>query len=87
MDTTVLTVDMARRRVADLTDEVERFCHGRGDGLCSVFAPHATAGLALMETGAGSDDDLDLVLAQWLPRHPTATGTARTGTGPIICCR
>jgi secondary thiamine-phosphate synthase enzyme len=68
MDTATFTVDTARRRVADLTDEVERFCSGRGDGLCSVFAPHATAGLALMETGSGSDEDLDAILERWLPR-------------------
>jgi secondary thiamine-phosphate synthase enzyme len=68
METFTFTLDMARRRVADLTDEVLRFCSGRGDGLCSVFAPHATAGLALMETGSGSDEDLDLLLDRWLPR-------------------
>jgi len=47
---------------------VERFCAGRGDGLCSVFAPHATAGLALMETGSGSEADLEELLDRLLPR-------------------
>jgi len=55
--------------VVDVTDEVERFCDGAGDGLCSVFAPHATAGLALMETGSGSEQDLADALGRLLPRH------------------
>lgn len=45
-------------RVMDLTRQVRDFCRGRGNGLVSVFLPHATAGLALIETGAGSDTDL-----------------------------
>ena len=43
-----------------------------------LFVPHATAGLAMLETGAGSDDDLlaaleDLLPAdgRWLHRHGT----------------
>ena len=44
------------------------FCAGRGDGLLSVFAPHATAGVALMELGSGSEPDLDEALARLLPR-------------------
>lgn len=68
MDTTVVEVDTASRRVVDISDEVERFCAGRGDGLCSVFAPHATAGLALMETGSGSEPDLVDALERLLPR-------------------
>jgi len=54
--------------VVDLTDDVEDFCSGRGDGLCSVFAPHATAGVGLMELGSGSEADLDEVLDRLLPR-------------------
>ncbi len=63
-----MPVDTTRRRVADITDAVEAFCAGRGDGLCSVFAPHATAGVALMELGAGSEDDLLDALDRLLPR-------------------
>ena len=55
-------------RVHDLTDDCGRFVHGQGDGLLSVFVPHATAGLAILETGAGSDDDLLAVLDDLLPR-------------------
>jgi len=68
LDTAEIRVDTSGRRVTDLTDEVARFCAGRGDGLLSVFAPHATAGLALMETGSGSEADLDEVLDRLLPR-------------------
>ena len=68
MDSTVLTVDSARRRIVDLTGEVRSFCNGRGDGLCNVFIPHATAGVAVIETGAGSDDDLVDTLERLLPR-------------------
>ena len=68
LDTTIFELDTAARRVVDITDEVERFCSSRGDGLCSVFAPHATAGLALMETGSGSEADLEDALERLLPR-------------------
>ena len=68
MDTAVLDVDTARRRIVDLTDEVRSFCASHGDGLCNVFVPHATAGVAVIETGAGSDDDLVDTLERLLPR-------------------
>ena len=64
----MLDVDTARERVVDLTGDVRRFCAGRGDGLCNVFAPHATAGVAVIETGARSDDDLVDALERLLPR-------------------
>ena len=44
------------------------FCREQGDGLVHVFAPHATAGLALMETGSGSEGDLERLLGDLLPR-------------------
>jgi secondary thiamine-phosphate synthase enzyme len=56
------------RLVVDLTSTVERFCAGRGDGLLHVFVPHATAGVALLELGSGSEHDLGQVLAALLPR-------------------
>ena len=68
MDTAVLDVDTARLRIVDLTDEVRSFCASHGDGLCNVFVPHATAGVAVIETGAGSDDDLVDTLERLLPR-------------------
>ena len=56
-----------RERVHDLTRDCARFVEGRGDGLLHVFVPHATAGLAIIETGAGSDDDLLAALRDLLP--------------------
>ncbi|MDT5093220.1 MAG: hypothetical protein QOH60_2583 [Mycobacterium sp.] len=68
MDSAVLDVDTARRRVVDLTGDVRAFCASHRDGLCNVFVPHATAGVAVIETGAGSDDDLVATLERLLPR-------------------
>jgi secondary thiamine-phosphate synthase enzyme len=68
VNTDVLDVDTARRRTVDLTESVRAFCFPRGDGLCNVFVPHATAGVAIIETGAGSDDDLVDTLERLLPR-------------------
>ena len=65
--------------VRDITAEAARFAATEQDGLLHVFVPHATAGLAIIETGAGSDDDLltaidDLLPAQdrWRHRHGSA---------------
>ena len=68
MDTEVITVRTGSRpAVADITAEAGRFVAGRGDGLLHVFVPHATAGLAILETGSGSDDDLLALLDELLP--------------------
>ncbi|HWJ83676.1 MAG TPA: YjbQ family protein [Nocardioides sp.] len=53
--------------VLDLTRDCSAFVDGRGDGLLHVFVPHATAGIAIIETGAGSDDDLLTALGDLLP--------------------
>jgi secondary thiamine-phosphate synthase enzyme len=69
METAELRLDTAGRQVLDLTDQVAAFAaQAGGDGLLQVFVPHATAGLAVMETGAGSEEDLQEVLARLLPR-------------------
>jgi secondary thiamine-phosphate synthase enzyme len=66
---TEFEIDTAGRRVVDLTVRIQAFTtEARGDGLLHVFLPHATAGLALMETGSGSEEDLDAALERWLPR-------------------
>ena len=54
-------------QVRDITGECAEYVHGEGDGLLHVFVPHATAGIAILETGAGSDDDLLAALADLLP--------------------
>jgi secondary thiamine-phosphate synthase enzyme len=67
--TTELELSTKGRRVVDLTDRVRAFAgESGGDGLLHVFLPHATAGLALMETGSGSEEDLDEALDRLLPR-------------------
>ena len=68
MDSDVLEIDSSRRRIVDLTEKVRKFCAAHEDGLCNVFVPHATAGVAIIETGAGSDDDLVDTLERLLPR-------------------
>ncbi len=68
MDTTLLEVRTGRTVLTDLTDEVAAYCTGRGDGLVHVFAPHATAGLAVVETGAGSEPDVEEAVARLFPR-------------------
>ncbi len=73
MNTTVLELDTSGRRVTDLTDRVAAFCRDNGDGLVHVFAPHATAGLALMETGSGSEADLEEAIDRLLPRDERYT--------------
>lgn len=62
-------VDTAGRLVTDITDRVQGFARDAGsDGLLHVFLPHATAGLALMETASGSEEDLEETLGRLFPR-------------------
>lgn len=62
-------LDTRDRRIVDVTEQVASFVRrAGGEGLLHVFLPHATAGLALMETGAGSERDLDRALERLLPR-------------------
>ena len=58
-----------RPSVHDLTDECTRFVSSESGGLLSVFVPHATAGVAILETGAGSDADLLHAIDALLPRE------------------
>ena len=68
MRTEVISIRTGNRLVVrDITREAAAFCEGQGDGLLHIFVPHATAGLALIETGAGSDDDLLTALDELLP--------------------
>jgi len=67
--TTVLDlVTGATAAAVDITAEADGFVAAEQDGLLSVFVPHATAGLAILETGAGSDDDLVAHLSTLFPR-------------------
>ena len=68
MKSHTLSIDTTSREVVDLTGEVANFCEALGDGLLNLLALHATAGLALMETGSGSEVDLVDALGRLLPR-------------------
>jgi secondary thiamine-phosphate synthase enzyme len=91
METEILEVRTGSREgVFDITGECERFVSaaaGGGDGLLHVFVPHATAGLALMELGSGSDPDLLAVLADVLPaddRWQHAHGSRGHGRSHVL---
>jgi secondary thiamine-phosphate synthase enzyme len=73
MESTLLDVDTSTRRLVDLTDDARTYCRGRGDGILNVFVPHATAGLAVLETGAGSEPDLLALLERLVPRDDRYT--------------
>ena len=67
MDTTVLRLHTGNTLVTDLTASLADFVAGQGDGLAHVFVPHATAGVALIETGSGTEPDLADALQRLLP--------------------
>ena len=73
MESQELTFETSGRNIVDLTGEVERFCRDKGDGMVNLFAPHATAGLALMELGSGSEPDLEELLERLMPRDDRYT--------------
>lgn len=56
-----------RDAVLDISRDCARFVADERDGLLNLFVPHATAGIAILETGAGSDDDLLALLEDLLP--------------------
>jgi secondary thiamine-phosphate synthase enzyme len=69
MRTHEFEIDTGGRLVTDITDEVRTFAGAAGgNGLLHVFLPHATAGLALIETGSGSEQDLQELVARLVPR-------------------
>ena len=70
MNRTEHRLETTGRRVVDVTELVADFCSTDGrDGIVHAFVPHATAGLALMETGSGSERDLEDLLERLLPRE------------------
>lgn len=69
MQTTTLSLRTSREFTChDLTRRIDDWLAGGGDGLCNIFAPHATAGLALIETGSGTEADVETVIDRILPR-------------------
>ncbi|NBE54877.1 YjbQ family protein [Streptomyces boluensis] len=89
--TTVLNLTTGTtERVVDITDDCARFLRVKAagrDGLLNLFVPHATAGIAVIETGAGSDDDLLAALHTLLPadnRWQHAHGTPGHGRDHVL---
>ena len=73
--------------VTDLTDEVASFCRGLGDGLLNVFVPHATAGVALIETGSGTERDLAATIDRLWPldvRYAHSHGSPGHGRDHVL---
>ncbi len=73
MRSEVFTYDTTRARFVDITPDVRRFVSSEGDGLVNVFVPHATAGVAMIETGSGTEHDLESALDRLLPRDARYT--------------
>jgi len=72
VDTIEIRVETGdKATIVDLTAEVASFCQGKGDGLVSVFVPHATAGIAIFETGAGSERDVLETIDRLVPPNPS----------------
>jgi secondary thiamine-phosphate synthase enzyme len=91
VETTTISVRTgSSEAVHDLTRQATSFVSDKGDGLLSVFVPHATAGVAVLELGAGSDDDLLAALRDLLPadnrwRHSHGSrGHGRSHVMPAI---
>ncbi len=91
MKTTTLRVRTgSRETVVDITPQCEQFAReasAGGDGLLHVFVPHATAGLAVLELGSGSDADLLATLSQLLPadnRWRHAHGSVGHGRSHVL---
>lgn len=74
MKSDVLTLDTSDRTFVNLTPDVEGFASDtKSDGLLQVFLPHATAGIALIETGSGTEQDLEAAVERLLPRDDVYT--------------
>ncbi|TWP35928.1 secondary thiamine-phosphate synthase enzyme YjbQ [Leekyejoonella antrihumi] len=79
-----------REVVLDLTSDCQEMIPDGADGLLNLFVPHATAGIAIIETGAGSDDDLLAALGDLLPadnrwkHHHGSAGHGRTHVMPAL---
>jgi secondary thiamine-phosphate synthase enzyme len=85
--TTELQIETGSTLVTDVTGHVREFCRGQGDGLLNVFVPHATAGVALLETGAGSETDLAGILDGVLPpddRYEHSHGSRGHGRDHVL---
>ena len=88
MRTRTLSLDTSDRQIVDLTGDVRAFVHEEaGDAILVVFVPHATAGLAIVETGSGTEADLLAAVSRLLPRGTTyehAHGTLGHGADHVL---
>lgn len=72
METTEISLDTGHQKTTvDITSQVASFCADKGDGLLSIFVPHATAGIGIFETGAGSETDVMESIDRLLPADPS----------------
>lgn len=72
METTEISLDTGHQKTTvDITSRVASFCADKGDGLLSIFVPHATAGIGIFETGAGSETDVMESIDRLLPADPS----------------
>jgi secondary thiamine-phosphate synthase enzyme len=82
-----ISINTGQERVVDITAALADFVAATGDGLVNVFIPHATAGVALMETGSGSEQDLLEGLERLFPRdhrYRHRHGTTGHGADHVI---
>ena len=87
MDSRELQLRTGSELVTDLTAEVTAFCHGHGDGLLNIFVPHATAGVALIETGSGTEVDLAATIERMWPierRYAHSHGSRGHGRDHVL---
>ena len=88
MDSDVLRLRTGSSLVTDITQQIRQFCRDRGYGLSHVFVPHATAGVALIDTGAAPNLILSRPLVDcFLARMSTGTSTVVAAMAVIMCCR
>lgn len=88
MKTKTLTIETGVvRAIIDITGQVEDFVRGEGDGLVNISLPHATIGLALMELGAGTEEDLWASVDGILPsdaRYAHSHGSKGHGASHVL---
>jgi secondary thiamine-phosphate synthase enzyme len=87
VDSRELQLHTGSELVTDLTAEVAAFCRGHGDGLVNIFVPHATAGVALIETGSGTEVDLAATIERMWPveaRYAHSHGSRGHGRDHVL---
>jgi len=87
LDSTEIRVPTGTALVSDLTADIDDFCRGRGDGLLNVFVPHATAGIAVIETGSGTESDLGETIERLWPvavRYSHSHGSRGHGRDHVV---